>query len=766
MADITTMKLITLEKLALYHDNITSYIDAADAKSIKTVAIDGNVLKFYKVEEPVGETAPAYEIELPEADLSNLLEKFEAATAGHVVTVAEDGKTIADSGVALADLATKEEVEAVDTKAEENAQAIADLDAKVGEIPVVEGQETPATVIEYINKKTEGIATDAALGELQEAVNELSQDVKEISDDYLKAADKQELADAIAEEARTARAAEEANAAAIKAISDDYLKASDKEELQGNIDEVAEVANAAATKTALQEEVARATGIEAGLRTDIDAVKADYLKAADKTELANAITAEKERAEAAEESLQTQINTIMNNPDTEGVINSINEFTQYIADHGEIAEGFRTDIDANAKAIEDLETLAAETYETKEDATAKYDEVMAEVAAKAVQADWNQNDETAADYIKNRPFYEADANKILFDDDITLTTVNEEASYRHNLSLTEGVDYNVQINDVSFVIKCGFDGIDLSQPYFDTIGSNICLTENGFSIKYYNTTAFHLKISTINETILKQLDEKFIPDTIVRVADMEVVAGKVSTLEGEMDAVEAAVATKVDQTAYDTKVQELVDADADQVERIEALEAKFTGDESVDNKIADALEDAAQDAADKDTALKTELEKYTDDAVALDRDRIAELEADTHTHANADELAKIADGSVAAWNAASEKAHEHKNLELLETYTQTETDLADAVAKKHAHENADVLEGIDADKVAAWDAAETNAEAYAKEYADGLNTAMNTRVEATEEATADHKERLEALESVKYEEVTEAEINALFNKAE
>ena len=41
----------------------------------------------------------------------------------------------------------------------------------------------------------------------------------------------------------------------------------------------------------------------------------------------------------------------MNNPDTEGVINSINEFTQYIADHGEIADGFRADIDKNKDDI-------------------------------------------------------------------------------------------------------------------------------------------------------------------------------------------------------------------------------------------------------------------------------------------------------------------------------------------------------------------------------------------------------------------------------
>lgn len=123
----------------------------------------------------------------------------------------------------------------------------------------------------------------------------------------------------------------------VKVVEDDYLKAADKTELEGKI-------------TAEQ---TRAEGVESGLRTDVDAIKDDYLKASDKQDL------------------QTQINTIMNNPDTEGVMNSINEFTQYIEEHGEIAEGFRTDIDANKKAIEDHETAAALVYETKTDAAQK-----------------------------------------------------------------------------------------------------------------------------------------------------------------------------------------------------------------------------------------------------------------------------------------------------------------------------------------------------------------------------------------------------------
>lgn len=93
----------------------------------------------------------------------------------------------------------------------------------------------------------------------------------------------------------------------------------------------------------------------------------------DDTELAGRVTTVEEKAV----SLQEQINTIMSNPDTEGVINSIEEFTQYIADHGEIAEGFRTDIAANAEAIATLESAAAETYETKEDASAKLEEAKA-----------------------------------------------------------------------------------------------------------------------------------------------------------------------------------------------------------------------------------------------------------------------------------------------------------------------------------------------------------------------------------------------------
>lgn len=50
--------------------------------------------------------------------------------------------------------------------------------------------------------------------------------------------------------------------------------------------------------------------------------------------------------------------------------------------------------------------------------------------------------------------------------------------------------------------------------------------------------------------------------------------------------------------------------------------------------------------------------------------------------------------------------HTHANKELLDTYTQTEADLANAVSKVHEHGNKNVLDGITSDKVNSWNGKE------------------------------------------------------------
>lgn len=79
----------------------------------------------------------------------------------------------------------------------EIAEGDAGVKSYIGEIPVVEGEETPATVIAYIQKKTSGIATSDNLSALSDRVTDAEKVIDDIEADYLKAADKTELINAI-----------------------------------------------------------------------------------------------------------------------------------------------------------------------------------------------------------------------------------------------------------------------------------------------------------------------------------------------------------------------------------------------------------------------------------------------------------------------------------------------------------------------------------------------------------------------------------------
>ena len=284
-----TKKYVSLDKLSLYDEKIKKLINDADAAGLQSA-------KDYAKEYADG-----------------LATNYEPA-----------------GSVATAQQTLQGNIDAVETKANTAQNEVDALELLVGTLP---SGTTATTVVEYVNKKTEGIATDAALAELQGQLNGVQGEVNTIKGDYLTSTDKTELSDAIAGEKSRAEGIEGGLRTDVDAIKADYLKAADKTELQGNIDAVAE---------------------------DVADIVADYLKAADKTELEGkidlkaaqtALDAEIERATGVEEGLQNQINLIMNNPETKDVIDSISEFTQYIADHGEIAEGFRTDINKNAEDI-------------------------------------------------------------------------------------------------------------------------------------------------------------------------------------------------------------------------------------------------------------------------------------------------------------------------------------------------------------------------------------------------------------------------------
>lgn len=85
-------------------------------------------------------------------------------------------------------------------------------------------------------------------------------------------------------------------------------------------------------------------------------------------------------------------------------------------------------------------------------------------------------------------------------------------------------------------------------------------------------------------------------------------------------------------------------------------------------------------------ANKALLDTYTQ----TDAD-LAQAVADDHTHSNKALLDTYSQSETDLADAVSKK-HSHSNKALLDTYTQTETDIADAVSKKHAHSNKALLD--------------------------------------------------------------------------
>lgn len=319
----TIIEFLSLTGLSQYDSKIKEFIEAkvseGDAKSFKYVNLVNGVLKFYTVNPITEDTVADFEIVLPEQDLSNLMALVKDATVGNIATFGENGQVV-DSGIAVADLATKAEVG-------ENKEAIEALAELVGELPET---ATATDIVGYVQEKTSGIATSENLAELTGRVAQAEVDIENIEKDYLKAADKQELegkinaaqakgeealakaeevAADLATEAEAREAADKANAEAIAAIKEDvdaFFKDADMtesakdtlKELQEYIasDETGAAAMAASIKENTDAIAAEAEKV-ATLQTEMDAVEGAVATKAEQSALAEEIAA-REAADA------------------------------------------------------------------------------------------------------------------------------------------------------------------------------------------------------------------------------------------------------------------------------------------------------------------------------------------------------------------------------------------------------------------------------------------------------------------------------------
>lgn len=262
------------------------------------------------------------------------------------------------------------------------------------------------------------------------------------------------------------------------------------------------------------------------------------------------------------------------------------------------------------------------------------------------------------------------------------------------------------------------------------------INENTGAGDAWNGTAWVNVIKAYATTIDENADHTTVPTTKAakdyidqKVAD--VVAGEVGNLGGlaskdkvsedELaDALKTKINSKADQTALNTtdgKVNTLIGTDTGKSARTIANEelAKQLIPENAKESLDSLAELAAWIQAHPDdvTAINKAISDLTalvgtlpEDAAATDVVAYIKEYADgAITALKIGDYAKAADLTALAARVTALEAdsHTHDNKDLLDTYTQTEANLADAVTKKHDHTNADELAKIEAGDKAKWD---------------------------------------------------------------
>ena len=136
-----------------------------------------------------------------------------------------------------------------------------------------------------------------------------------------------------------------------------------------------------------------------------------------------------------------------------------------------------------------------------------------------VQPDWNQNDETAADYVKNRPFY-TDAVETVLVEESTVSFEGGFSEFQSTFEATVGETYKVYWDGTAYECPCVDieNNLCIGNPSILGKGSD---TGEPFVMVIYNSQAIVLgtldtsdshtfSISGFTEEVVK-IDEKYLP---------------------------------------------------------------------------------------------------------------------------------------------------------------------------------------------------------------------------------------------------------------
>lgn len=179
-----------------------------------------------------------------------------------------------------------------------------------------------------------------------------------------------------------------------------------------------------------------------------------------------------------------------------------------------------------------LDGIDATKADKTEVADAKKEVLERLEAVAAAGADWNQSDENAIDFIKNRTHYEYTDSQTIMETQII--DVSQGGWYQ--LNIIEGETYTVTVDEIPYECIARIGNIDELALVNDELNQFLEITQEfkGWTFSDYDSNiSYEISIHK-NSSSIKQLDEKFIPDTIARKSDLQNI--DLSSLETKSDA--------------------------------------------------------------------------------------------------------------------------------------------------------------------------------------------------------------------------------------
>ena len=431
------------------------------------------------------------------------------------------------------------------------------------------------------------------------------------------------------------------------------------------------------------------------------------------------------------QSIEADLSTVYKKTETYSQTEADNKFVAK-----ETGKGLSTnDLTNDLKSSYDDAVTAKHTHDNKtvlDGITAEKVEAW-DKAEENVQSDWNETDDTADGFIKNKPTIP----------DIT------------GLATETYVDNKV----ADYTKTADLADVATSGSYNDLADKPTIPSLDG----YAKTSEIPSKVSELenDSNYLSSIPEEYVTETELSakeyLTEHQDISGKVDKVEGKSlisdteiarlasvdnyddTAIKAEIAKKADATAIPSKVSELTNDSnyqtAEQVNSTVTTEiAKVVADapESLNTlkemsdwiagheDDASAMNSAISDNKTAITALQTgkadkseipttvvELTDSVDYAKTADvNNSISTLQTDKAdasdlTAHTGDSVIHVTAENKTLWNTVSNKVNKEDGKALLANTDKTNYD--DAVTKAHTHENKEVLDGITSDKVTYWD---------------------------------------------------------------